>query len=167
MAEQQPTGTIAATPDGVQVQLVREFATPPAELWTLLTHPEELFTWLGTTTLTPAVGGPITISFDDGALVVEGCVQQYDPPHCLAYTWHEGATLASVVRFDLQPTADGQGTVLTLTHRQLTGAEVRNFAAGWEHHLELLAARVAGRPADWDWLRFNDLLAGYDEPAEQ
>ncbi len=153
--------TIEQAADGLMVRLEREFAAPLAVVWTLLTDPEELAIWLGEAQIDPVVGGKIQYNFEQGKLIVDGVIQQLVPLETLEYTWHEGAEDASCVRFDLRPLADGTRTLLTVTHRQLAQGEGRNFAAGWQHHLELLAARLAGQAADWDWLRFEELLADY------
>lgn len=65
------------------------------------------------------------------------------------------------MRFELHPRPAAGGTRLSLTHTRCPGAEAVEMAAGWHHHLELLAARIAGRAVAWDWARFNELHAQY------
>lgn len=147
------------------VRLERRLAATPEEVWPLLVEPEEVSTWLAELTIEPRVGGAYALAFENTASVSEGHITAFSPPTLLEYRWHEGEAIESLVRFALRP--DGEATELVLTHTLLHGAaDLREYAAGWHAHLDLLTARLAGRPADWDWLRFNDLMAAYGGEAE-
>lgn len=142
------------------VRLERRLAATPEEIWPLLVEPEEVAIWLAELTIEPRVGGAYTLSFENTASVSRGHITAFAPPTLLEYRWYEGEAIESLVRFELRP--DGGATELVLTHTLLNSASgLHEYAAGWHAHLDLLAARVAGRPADWDWLRFNELLATY------
>lgn len=156
-------GTIEERDGRGIVRLERRLQAQPDEIWMLLTDPDEVELWLAALTIEPRVGGTYTLAFEHTATVSSGAITRFEPPTLLEYRWHEGEAVESLVRFALQATADGAATDLVLTHTLLRGvAEVTEYAAGWHAHLDLLAARLAGRTADWDWLRFNDLLAGYN-----
>jgi uncharacterized protein YndB with AHSA1/START domain len=142
------------------VRLERRLAATPEEIWPLLVDPEEVAIWLAELTIEPRVGGAYTLSFENTASVSSGHITAFAPPSLLEYRWYEGEAIESLVRFELRP--DDGATELVLTHTLLnSAAELHEYAAGWHAHLDLLAARLAGRPADWDWLRFNELMAVY------
>jgi hypothetical protein len=71
------------------------------------------------------------------------------PPRLLSYNWRDVDAQgkerpASLVRFELSEEA---GRVrLVLTHRKLAPGEMAGFGAGWDAHLQYLAARLAGEP---------------------
>jgi len=161
--DEQRYGAIEERDGQGVVRLERRLAALPDEVWTLLTDPDEVELWLAALTIEPRVGGTYTLDLENTATVSSGAITRFEPPTLLEYRWHEGEAVESLVRFALQPTDDGAATDLVLTHTLLRGAAgVEEYAAGWHAHLDLLAARLAGRTADWDWLRFNDLLNGYN-----
>jgi uncharacterized protein YndB with AHSA1/START domain len=143
------------------VRLERDLDAPPAEVWQLLTEPAELKSWLlATAEIEPRAGGAIDLHFANTGTTICGHVLRYEPPHIFEFTWQSADEPESVVRFALAGGPAG-GTRLTLTHARCDGGEAGLFAAGWHHHFELLAARTGGRPAAWDWARFEELRAGY------
>lgn len=148
------------------VRLERRLTATPEEIWPLLVDPEEVSTWLAALAIEPRVGGTYTLSFENTAAVSRGHITAFEPPTLLEYRWHEGAELESLVRFELRA-ADAGATDLVLTHTLLRGAaDLHEYAAGWHAHLDLLVARLAGRAADWDWIRFNDLMSAYSGKAD-
>lgn len=65
---------------------------------------------------------------------VHGEIIEFNPPHSLAYTWyanfHSVAGHATLVRWELTPTADG--TLVKMTHSQLKPlSEGGSYAQGW------------------------------------
>ena len=64
----------------------------------------------------------------------------------------------SVVCFELR--ADGDATVITLTHRMLGLGHAAGYGAGWHAHLDQLAAALAGESLSWDD-RFAELIGDY------
>ncbi len=130
------------------VRLERRLAATPEEVWQLLVNPEEVATWLAILEIEPRVGGSYTLSFENNMPVSQGHITAFEPPTLLEYSWYEGETIESRVRFELRA-ADAGSTVLFLTHTLLhSAADLHNYADGWTYHLERLIARVAGRAAD-------------------
>jgi uncharacterized protein YndB with AHSA1/START domain len=65
---------------------------------------------------------------------VHGEIVEFDPPHTLAYTWlanfHSVVDHATLVRWELTPTADG--TLVKMTHSKLKPLpEGASYAQGW------------------------------------
>ncbi len=166
--DEQGLGTIDYLDNQVIVRLERRLSAPPAEVWQLLTDPEELPLWLAEAAIEPRVGGAFNLTFENTTSASNGHITRFEPVSTFEFVWQKGETFESLVRFSLQPTADNAGTDLVLTHTTLHTREGANeYAAGWHHHLDMLTARAAGLSADWNWLQFNDLLEGYGEVQRQ
>ena len=146
-------GTIEKTADGATVRFERHFPSPAADVWRALTEPAELAQWLSDADVDLRVGGAIQVRFDDGTM--NGVITDLELERLLAYSWHEGDTRESHVRWELTPTAGG--TTLNLTHVKLTSESASGFGGGWHHHLDRLGAVVAGSPMDWSWKTFEEL----------
>jgi uncharacterized protein YndB with AHSA1/START domain len=151
-------GTIGAA----EVVFERRFDAPPERIWRALTDPSELAGWLAPAEIDVRVGGSLLLRFDD--VEERGTITEVREPELLAYTWNEGKT-DSVVRFELEQ--DDGGTRLTLRHTFDGEVDLPGFGGGWHHHLELLSARVAGRPIGWDSIRYRELKSEYERRAQQ
>ncbi len=84
-------------------------------------------------------------------------ITELDPPKKLAIEW--GST--GGVAFELA--AQGKDVLLTLTHRRIADRATRlNISAGWHMHLDILAARAAGRDPQPFWEGWTRLKRDYD-----
>lgn len=147
------------------IRLERRLTATPEEIWPLLVDPEEVNTWLAILAIEPRIGGSYNLTFENTTSSSQGHITAFEPPTLLEYRWHEGADIESSVRFEMRA-AGAEATDLVLTHTLLHGAaDLHQYAAGWHAHLDLLVARQAGRAADWDWPRFNDLMSAYSGKA--
>jgi uncharacterized protein YndB with AHSA1/START domain len=142
-------GTIERSDGRYALRMVRHLSRPPTDVWAALTEPARLERWLGTTTLELRPGGAIEIVFDVDS-VIRGTVRAVEPEKRLEYTWCEGSVNddASVVCFELSP--DGEGTLLTLTHRHQPASMARRTAAGWHAHVDVLAGELMGDAPSWE-----------------
>ena len=119
---------------GVVTASIRIRATPE-EVFPYLTDPELLPLWLGEWADTiPDPGGRFAINFGDGGKV-RGTYVLISPPHRVAFTWglDENTVLpegSSTVEIYL--TADGEDTIVDLTHRDLPVGERARHKAGWD-----------------------------------
>lgn len=160
----QTLGTLR--PDGTQhaVRLERRYDATPDELWAILVEPRHVRNWLALMEIEPQVGG--RISFDwNGEAQDEGVVRAFEPPRLFEYTWTRSGE--SVIRFEL--TADGDGTLLTLEHTRISLEMAVQVGAGWQSHLEAIAALLAGSPTNrevWN-ARYAELRPAYREQADQ
>lgn len=143
--------------DGATVTFERHFDQPIGDVWRAITEPVELKGWLAESSVDLRIGGAMQVRFDDATM--NGVITDLDPPRLIAYSWHEGTDRESHVRFDL--TDDGAGTTLRLVHVRLDPDSASGFAAGWHHHLELLAAHVSGTDIEWSSARFAELETLY------
>lgn len=140
-------------------------------VWGYLTDPETRARWLAGGAMEQHVGGRVTLEFRHDTLsdvvdpapdayrsmaadghVARGVVTSWDPRRRLAHTWEDGAEV-SEVGFELHDAGDA--VRLTVVHRRLENrATVVDVAAGWDAHLSLLAAVVAGEPRPAFWSAF-------------
>ncbi len=155
-------GTVRRDGDWRAVRFERTLAASPDDVWAALTKPERLRRWLADGVFQVRVGGRLELRFDDGT--VEGTVRELDRPRLLEYEWVEGEK-RSIVRFELEPAAEG--TRLVLDHRRLPADAAAGFGAGWHSHLDALhaALRADEPPRHAWWDRFQSLLPQYQEAA--
>lgn len=112
---------------------IRISATPE-EVFPYLTDPELLTRWLADwADTTPEPGGRFAINVGDSK--VRGTYVLISPPHRVAFTWgiHENTVLpegSSTVEIYL--TADGEETIVDLTHRDLPVGERAQHKEGWD-----------------------------------
>jgi uncharacterized protein YndB with AHSA1/START domain len=122
--------------DDVVTASIRIRATPE-EVFPYLTDPELLPLWLGHWADTdPAAGGRFAIDFGDEGKdgKVRGAYVLISPPHRVAFTWGlEDSTLlpAGSSTVEIYLTADGEETIVDLTHRDLPVGERAKHEAGW------------------------------------
>lgn len=124
--------------------LERDFDATPAQVWRFLTHRARTGRWLhAAVELEPRAGGTIILRFTNTDTTVQGRIARFDAPNVLEYTWRRANEPETLVRFELRPNLAAPGTRLALTHSRCDGAAAGEMAAGWHHHLELLAAQLA------------------------
>jgi uncharacterized protein YndB with AHSA1/START domain len=169
--------------DATTLHLDRLLPGPIDRVWSFLVDGELRAGWLAGGPIEPRVGGAVCLRFHNNALTgrsddlppakyagaggpfeLRGTVTAFEPPHLLAYTWNEDSEAPSHVRFELTPA--GAQVRLQITHTLVATTAARlSFAAGWQTHVEIMAARLAGaRPAPF-WARHSALEAAYGDGA--
>jgi uncharacterized protein YndB with AHSA1/START domain len=157
--------------DGPRLELVRRLRRPIETVWAALTIPERLAAWMGVEWLGEAgplrLGAPFDYRFANTDMESRGRVLAFEPPRLLEHSWFENIPPAAVVRWALE--RDGEGCVLTLTHRGGPPDDGPRTAAGWTQIVETLAASLgepdaaAGGGMD-AWRRRRDAYAGAFPP---
>ena len=79
----------------------------------------------------------------------------------LEYSWSSPGQPQRPLRWELQP--DGDGARLALTLRLPAGEDPAKACAGFEGHLEMLAAALEGVPIKFPFDLFLKARAGYGE----
>jgi|SRR5665647_2653331 uncharacterized protein YndB with AHSA1/START domain len=140
----KPTGRLAHRKDGLYLMLDRLFAAPLVDVWASLTRPEELETWIGTYTGSPATGAVkfrMTAEADTPWEYVS--ILECTAPHRFAGDFGEGDDAWRIL-FHL---VEGDGmTTLTFGQRLRTPAEAATVGPGWDYYLDRLVAARAGQP---------------------
>lgn len=147
----------AAADHAPSLTIRRHLRANAAKVWAAWTQPEQLMRWmqpLGNTCVHAEadvrVGGRfrVVMHAPDGEVHdVSGTYLEVVPEQKLAFTWawHSAPQRESRVTVRLQ--AEGEATLLTLTHERFFDEAARNsHHQGWTSALDLLAARL-DRPA--------------------
>jgi uncharacterized protein YndB with AHSA1/START domain len=128
--------------------VVREvwIAAPPEAVFEYLTDPDKVVRWMGQEAeVEPRVGGVYRLTIDGN--VTRGEVVQLERPRRVAFTWgwEGGGPVppgSSTVVVDIE--ADGDGTLVRLTHRGLPEEARELHGKGWDRFLPALASAASG-----------------------
>ena len=167
--------TKLATPDAYGVltepatlKIQRLLPGPIERVWAYLTESELRRQWLAAGEMEMKAGASFELVWRNDELTsppgqrpagfseehrMQSRITEFDPPRKLAITW--GNT--GGVSFELEPA--GSEVLLTVIHRRVPDrATLLKVSAGWHMHLDLLAARSAGKEPEpfWDgWSRLQ------------
>lgn len=151
-------GSLQAVDGKAVVRMEDSFSTDIDDLWSALTDPQRLARWIAEVEGDLRLGGEFRASFTSG-WEGPGRVDVCEPPRRLLVTMSPGQDDQTVIEAELVP--DGDQTRLVLQERGLPLGEVASYGAGWQAHVEDLAAHLAGRPAaDWQ-TRWTELIPAY------
>lgn len=155
--------------DDATLTIQRLLPGPAERVWAYLTESDLRRQWLASGEMEMKVGAPFELVWRNDELTdppgtkpegfgeehrMKSEITELDPPRKLSFSW--GST--GGVTFTLEPR--GKNVMLTIIHRRLPdrGAMLM-IGAGWHMHLDILAARVAGRKEPgpfWDgWSRLK------------
>lgn len=120
-------------------------AASPEEVFPYLVDPSLIVQWIGTSAdLDPRPGGIFALDFPNTK--AQGTYVSVEPPDRVVFTWGIPGNAAlppgtSTVEIVLK--ADGDETIVELTHRDLPSDMLPTHRAGWDERLENLR-QVAG-----------------------
>ena len=126
------------------VTATTRIAAPPEVVFPYFTDPALIITWMGDRAdLDPKPGGVFAV--DVGASPARGTYVAVEPPTRVVFTWGlpgsetmpAGSTTVEVIL-----TADGDETVVSLTHHDLPGEHLPGHKKGWATFLGALPAAV-------------------------
>ena len=157
-------------PDTLRIQ--RLLPGPIERVFSFLADGELRRLWLAGGEMEQRVGAPFTFTWRNDEISdvpskrpegfseehsMESRVLEIDAPRRLAFAWDDGK-----VTFELEPRGDE--VLLTLLHERLPqGRATRlNICAGWHSHLDILAAKVAGRKSGPFWEEWSRLKSEYE-----
>lgn len=143
-AADAPAGHIRRSADGIEGRIERRLDHPPAAVWRMLTEPQGIAQWLAPGTIELRRGGRVHVDFGDSGVVIDSTVLDLDAPRLLAYSWSSGAEPQRPLCWTLD--GDAGGTRLALTVGLPAGEDIAKACAGFEAHLEMLAAALEGVP---------------------
>jgi uncharacterized protein YndB with AHSA1/START domain len=140
-------GSLRAVDGKAVVRMQDRFSTDIMDLWSALTDPERLARWIATVDGDLRLGGEFRARFTSG-WEGPGRIDVCEPPLRLLVTMSPGQDDQTVVEAEIIPEADQ--TLLVVEERGLPLDEAAAHGAGWQAHIEDLAAHLAGQPsADW------------------
>lgn len=152
-------GSLLRAVDGQTViRMEDRFSTDVEDLWSALTDPLRLARWLAEVEGDLRLGGEFRACFTSGCEST-GRIDVCEPPRRLLVTMRPGQDDQTVIEVEILPAGDQ--TLLILEERGLPLDEVASHGAGWQAHVEDLAAHLEGRrAADWH-MRWIELTPAY------
>lgn len=137
-------GSVKRLGDAFEGRLERVFGHDRDAVWRMLTEPQALAQWLAAGSIELRPGGVVHIDFADSGTTINSTVLKLDPPRLLEYSWSSGGDPERPLRWELETVATG--TRLLLTLRLPATEDVAKACAGFDAHLEMLAAALEGVP---------------------
>ena len=105
------------------------------------------------------MGGAVRLDFADSGTVIDCRVSAFEPRRTLEYSWSAPGEPLRPVRWVLADA--GETTALTLIVRTPLREDPGRACAGWEAHLEMLAAALAGAPIKFPFETFKAAREAY------
>ena len=152
-------GKLTRTQGRIVAVIDRAFEAPPARLWDALTDPAILCQWLAPGHIAPYVGGEAKLSFEDSGIAIDSTVTAYAWGELLEYSWSGKGEPLRPLRWEIERTLHGTNLRLTLSIPDTEDAA--RAAAGFEAHLDMLAAALEGVPIKFPFPRFKAMREAY------
>lgn len=135
------------------IVVTRLIAAPPKVVYSYLTEASHWMRWQGAdATIEARPGGIFVMKMPDGA-IARGQFVELIPEERVVFTWgwvdHPGVPPGSST-VQIEISADGDGSLVTLTHSDLPAEEVEIHILGWNHYLPRLATVAEGRYVEPD-----------------
>jgi len=152
-------GKLARSQGRIVAVIDRAFEAPPARLWDALTDPAVLCQWLAPGHIAPFVGGEAKLSFEDSGIAIDSTITAYAWGELLEYSWSGKGEPLRPLRWEIERTLHGTNLRLTLSVPDTEDAA--RAAAGFEAHLDMLAAALEGVPIKFPFPRFKAMRDAY------
>jgi uncharacterized protein YndB with AHSA1/START domain len=151
-------GSLRAVDGKAVVRMEDRFDTDADDLWSALTDPQRLARWIADVEGDLHLGGTFQARFTS-SWEGPGRVDVCEPPRRLLLTMSPGQDDQTVIEAELIP--DGEQTRLIVEERGLPLDKAAAYGAGWQVHIEDLAAHLAYKPST-DWrTRWLELIPAY------
>jgi uncharacterized protein YndB with AHSA1/START domain len=145
------------------VRMQDRFGTDINDVWSALTDPSRLARWYGEVEGDLRLGGQfrarVFASESEGTGRVDAC----EPPRRLLVTMAPGQPDEQVIEATLA--TDGDQTILVIEKRGMPVGHLAAYGAGWQVHVEDLAAHLAGRERCDADVRWDELTPAYQDLA--
>lgn len=151
------TDVTSPTPTGVRtargIAIPRRFDCPPEQTWAWITDPDLTATWFGRRSGDPASGEvQVQLSAEEGAPSSTSTILECAPPRRLVVKNGLGWVATLDVEAADDDSADGSGSVLTLSRDMDSADFAAELGPGWEYYLgRLEIARAGGDPDAIAW----------------
>lgn len=145
-------GTVQRTAEGSEGRLTRHLHHPRAAVWTVMTEEAGIAQWLAPGTIDARKSGRVHIDFTESGVVIDSTLSIFEPPKRLGYSWSSGNEPERPLLFDLAE--NGECTDLSLTIRLPVGEDIAKACAGFDAHLDMLAAALEGVPLKFPFEKY-------------
>ena len=157
--EENEPGTVKHIGNCFEARIERTLEHDQTAVWKMLTDSSLLPQWLAPGDLSLSKGGSAKLNFPESGTDVESVVTDVDPPRLIEYSWSSLGGPDRPLRWEL--TAVRGGTRLSLTLRIPDHEDIARTCAGWEAHLEMLAAAMEGVPIKFPFEHFKAAREAY------
>jgi len=144
----------------VTAVMERDVDASVEEVWAMLAEEAHRVKWLAPGTIELVQGGRAQLDFKDSHVVVDSEVTACEPPRLLEFSWSGEDEPKRPVRFELA--RQGDGTRIRLGVSIPEDEVVARSCAGWEAHLTMFQAALAGVPIKFPFERFQACRAYFD-----
>jgi uncharacterized protein YndB with AHSA1/START domain len=151
-------GSLRAVDGKAAIRMEDRFDTDADDLWSALTDPQRLARWIADVKGDLRLGGTFQARFTS-SWEGPGRVDVCEPPRRLLLTMSPGQDDQTVIEAELIP--DGDQTRLVVEERGLPLEAAAAHGAGWQAHIEDLAAYLAGEPPTAWRARWLELTPAY------
>jgi uncharacterized protein YndB with AHSA1/START domain len=152
-------GRIQPHGGGFEGRLERLFEHDRNTVWQMLSDPKGLAQWLAPGSIELRTGGVVRIDFADSGTTIDSAVLELDAPRLLVYSWSSGDEPERPLRWELHAVENGTRLVLTLWVP--AGEDATKACAGFDAHLEMLAAALEGFPIRFPVDHFMEVRRAY------
>ena len=143
----------------VRADFERIFEHSPQKVWAMLTEPGRLAQWLAPGEIEPYRGGQARLDFRDSGVVIDSEITAYVVPRLLEYSWSSPGQPTRPMRWTITPTDAGCRLQLSLFMPDYE--DVARAFAGFDAHLDMLAAALEDAPARFPFERFKAARDAY------
>jgi uncharacterized protein YndB with AHSA1/START domain len=157
--ETHPLTELARDGERVNARLTRRLDHPAQLVWRMLTATAQLPSWLGPGVIELRVGGRTRLDFAGSGTVIDSLVTALEPGRLVEYSWSQPGEPSRPVRWRVEP--EGAGTRLVLEVGTPAGEDAARACAGWEAHLQMLEAALAGAPIGFPFETFKAAREAY------
>lgn len=130
------------------IVVTQQIEAPPDVVYSYLTESAKWARWQGQDVTVDANPGGIFILKMPNGTTARGQFVELVPDEKVVFTWgwvdHPGVPPGSST-VEIEITAQGGGSLVTLTHRGLPDDETELHQIGWKHYLPRLTAVAEGR----------------------
>lgn len=152
-------GTIRRVGNTFEASITRTFDHDQPAVWAMLTDTAKLPLWLAPGELASRKGGEAKLNFPESGINVDSLITEIDPPRLIEYSWSSPGQPLRPLRWEISSTP--AGAKLTLTLQIPDSEDIARTCAGWEAHLEMLAAALEGVPIKFPFERFKAAREAY------
>ncbi len=156
-----PLGRIRRLENGFEGRLERLVEHDRDAVWRMLTESQALAQWLAPGSIDLHIGGGVRIDFVDSGTKIDSTVLALEPLQLLEYSWSSAGEPQRPLRWELS--AVGAKTRLVLTLRLPADEDIAKACAGFDAHLEMLAAALEGVSIRFPVDRFLEARQAYRE----
>jgi uncharacterized protein YndB with AHSA1/START domain len=144
----------------ITATIERDVEATPDEVWRMLTEQSERVKWLAPGTIELVVGGRVQLDFKDSYIIVDSDVTACEPSRLLEFSWSGREEPNRPIRFELKSCGDGCRILLNVSIPD--NEVVARSCAGWEAHLTMLQAALAGVSIKFPLDRFKACREQFD-----